>query len=470
MSEQTDVIVLGGGPAGYAAAFKAADLGLTVTLVEKAENPGGVCLYRGCIPSKALLHVAKLIHEAREAEACGVSFGEPSIDLDKLRQFKDQVVNKLTGGLGQLPKARAITYVRGTGVMRSSNDVLVTLADGTESEHRAAHVILATGSAPVRIPNVSIDDGRVMDSTGALALADIPKSLLVVGGGYIGLEMGSVYAALGSKVTVVEMTDGLLPGADRDLVAVLEKRIRTQFHEILLSTKVNSVKALKTKLKVSLEDARSSSTQSFDRVLVAVGRRPNTAGIGLENTKVTLNKRGFAEVNGQQRTQDAAVFAIGDIAGEPMLAHKGSHEGIVAAEVIAGHTTAFEANAIPGVVFTDPELAWCGVTEDEANRRGLNTVISRFPWAASGRATTLDRNDGLTKLIVDAKSERVLGVGICGVGAGEMIAEGVLAVEMAATVSDLKLSIHAHPTLSETVMEAAELVHGPSTHVFRPAR
>lgn len=467
MAQHSNVLVLGGGPAGYAAAFKAADLGLSVTLVEEATNPGGVCLYRGCIPSKALLHIAKLINESREAAEWGLSFGEPTVDLDKLRSWKESVVGKLTGGLGQLTRARGITYANGWGVLKDSNTVEVTGAEGKKETYSADSVILATGSTPVQIPGVSIDDPRVMDSTGALALEDIPASLLIVGGGYIGLEMGTVYAALGTKVTVVEMTDGLLPGADRDLVEVLEKRLRGQFDRILLKTRVNSVKALKSKLKVSLEGPDGPSEESFARVLVSVGRRPNSRNIGLENTKVTLDQRGFVEVDAQQRSKDPAIFAIGDIAGEPMLAHKGSHEGIVAAEVIAGHAAAFEATAIPGVVFTDPEVAWCGVTEAEANRQGLHTNIARFPWAASGRATTLDRNDGLTKLVVDAKTNRVLGVGICGVGAGEMIAEGVLAVEMGATAEDLKLTIHPHPTLSETVMESAEAVFGPSTHLFR---
>ncbi|MFT5127571.1 MAG: dihydrolipoamide dehydrogenase [Rhodothermales bacterium] len=463
----THVAVIGGGPAGYAAAFKAADLGLQVTLIDQEKNPGGVCLYRGCIPSKALLHVAKLIHETAEASEWGLDFAAPKIDLPKMRDFKNGVIGKLTGGLGQLTRARGITYINGRAEFADDHSLTITGADG-ESRLTADAYIVAVGSSPTKIPGISIDDPRVLDSTGALELEDIPKSLLVIGGGYIGLEMGTVYAALGSKVTVVEMMDGILPGADRDLADVLAKRIDSMFDSVRLKTKVCGVKALKSGIKVSFEDAEGkASTQTFAKILVSVGRRPNSHVCGLENTGVQLDQNGFIKVDGQQRSTVPHIFAIGDIAGEPMLAHKGSHEGIVAAETIAGHAAAFEPNAIPAVVFTDPELAWCGVTESEALARGLNVKVARFPWAASGRATTLGRNDGLTKLIIDVDSERILGMGICGTGAGELIAEGVLAVEMAATANDLKLSIHAHPTLSETVMESAELFFGSSTHMYR---
>ena len=463
----THVAVIGGGPAGYAAAFKAADLGLKVTLIDKEKNPGGVCLYRGCIPSKALLHVAKLINETEEAAAFGLDFAAPKINLAKMREFKSSVIGKLTGGLGQLTRARGITYTNGTATFADNQSLTITSEDG-ESKLTADSYIVAVGSSPTQIPGISIDDPRVLDSTGALELENIPKSMLVIGGGYIGLEMGTVYAALGSQVTVVEMMDGILPGADRDLANVLAKRLDYLFDSVRLNTKVCGVKALKRGLKVTLEDPEGNrKDETFAKILVSVGRRPNSHVCGLENTDVKLDERGFIKVDGQQRSTVPHIFAIGDIAGEPMLAHKGSHEGLVAAETIAGHAAAFEPNAIPAVVFTDPELAWCGVTENEALARGLNVKIARFPWAASGRATTLDRNDGLTKLIIDADSQRVLGMGICGVGAGEMIAEGVLAVEMAATADDLKLSIHAHPTLSETVMESAELFFGSSTHMYR---
>ena len=461
------VAVIGGGPAGYAAAFKAADLGLQVTLIDQEKNPGGVCLYRGCIPSKALLHVAKLINETEEAADWGLNFVAPKIDLAKMRDFKNGVIGKLTGGLGQLTRSRGITYINGRAEFADARSLTITSAEG-ESRLTADSYIVAVGSSPTKIPGISIDDPRVLDSTGALELEDIPKSLLVIGGGYIGLEMGTVYAALGSKVTVVEMMDGILPGADRDLADVLAKRLDGMFDSLRLKTKVCGVKALKSGIKVSLEDpAGKASAETFSKILVSVGRRPNSHACGLENAGVQLDERGFIKVDGQQRSNRPHIFAIGDIAGEPMLAHKGSHEGIVAAETIAGHTAAFEPNAIPAVVFTDPELAWCGVTENEAVARGLNVKVARFPWAASGRATTLGRNDGLTKLIIDAASERILGMGICGTGAGELIAEGVLAVEMAATADDLKLSIHAHPTLSETVMESAELFFGSSTHIYR---
>jgi dihydrolipoamide dehydrogenase len=469
MSENsaTHVAVIGGGPAGYAAAFKAADLGLKVTLIDKEKNPGGVCLYRGCIPSKALLHVAKLIHETEEAAEFGLEFAAPKVDLKKMRGFKNSVIDKLTGGLGQLTRARGITYINGTAEFADNHSLTVTSAEGS-SRLTADAYIVAVGSSPTKIPGVSIDDPRVLDSTGALELSTVPSSLLVIGGGYIGLEMGTVYAALGSKVTVVEMMDGILPGADRDLANVLAKRLDGLFHDIRLKTKVCSVKAMKRGLKVTFEDAEGNrKDETFARILVCVGRRPNSKVCGLENTDVELDSRGFIKVDGQQRSSVPHIFAIGDIAGEPMLAHKGSHEGLVAAETIAGHAAAFEPNAIPAVVFTDPELAWCGITENEALARGMHVRIARFPWAASGRATTLGRNDGLTKLVVDADSERILGMGICGVGAGEMIAEGVLAVEMAATADDLKLSIHAHPTLSESIMESAELFFGSSTHMYR---
>jgi dihydrolipoamide dehydrogenase len=472
MSDSTNqrIAVLGGGPGGYAAAFKAADLGLDVTLIDKEANPGGVCLYRGCIPSKALLHVAKLIEETREAAHWGVSFGEPEIDLDKLRSFKEGVVKKLTGGLGQLTKMRKITYVRGTGTFVNSTTISVTKDDGSTEEMSFDKTIVAVGSHPTKIPIFEIGSDRVMDSTAGLELEEVPDSLMILGGGYIGLEMGCVYSALGSKVTVVEMTDGLLPGADRDLAKVLQGTLSDRFEDIMLSTRVESLEDLGGAVKVTVTNPKGETeVKEFSRVLISIGRTPNGDKIGLENTDVKV-ERGFIEADHQMRTADPAIFAIGDVIGQPMLAHKASHEGIVAAEVIAGHKAAFEPACIPAVVFTDPELAWVGITEAEAKANGQDVVVTKFPWAASGRATTLDRKDGLTKLIVDRATNRILGVGIVGPGAGEMIAEGALAVEMAATADDLKLTIHPHPTLSETVMETAEMIYGPSTHVYAKKR
>jgi dihydrolipoamide dehydrogenase len=472
-SSNSHVVVVGAGPGGYAAAFYAADLGMRVTLVDPAKNPGGVCLYRGCIPSKALLHVAKLLEEAKHAEAWGVRFAAPQIDLDRLRGFKEKVVNQLTGGLGQLSKQRKIAYLQGTAAFRDAHTVAVSTEGKPVESLTFDHAIIATGSRPATVPGLSIDDPRVMDSTGALELPDVPGSLLVVGGGYIGLELGSVYAALGTKVTVVEMTGGLLPGADRDLVNILAKRIEKVCEAVLLNTKVVAMKAAKDAVAVTFDGeglGDAPKERTFDRVLVSVGRRPNGNVPGLDTTMVKVNQRGFIEVNGKLQTAEPSIYAIGDVVGEPMLAHKASHEGRVAVESIAGERVAFEPLAIPAVVFTDPELAWCGLTEGEAQKQGRAITVARFPWAASGRALTLDRSDGLTKLIVDPQTERLLGVGIVGPGAGELIAEGVLAIEMGANATDLKMSIHPHPTLSETLMESAEVFFGHATHVYRPKR
>jgi dihydrolipoamide dehydrogenase len=470
MSSTTQLLVIGGGPGGYAAAFYAADLGMQVTLVDPAVNPGGVCLYRGCIPSKALLHVAKLVQEAKHAEAWGVTFGAPKIDLDRLRGFKEKVVGQLTGGLGQLSKQRKIAYIQGTAEFRDAHSVdIAPSGKGDRQTLAFEHAIVATGSHPAKVPGLSIDSPRVMDSTGALELPDIPKRLLVVGGGYIGLELGSVYAALGTKVTVVEMTDGLLPGADRDLVNILAKRIESICEAVMLNTKVVSMKEAKNGIAVSFDGAVEKKEQTFDRVLVSIGRRPNPVP-GIERTGVKVNPRGFVEVDGSLRTAEPSIFAIGDVVGEPMLAHKASHEGRTAVEAIAGQKAVFEPLAIPAVVFTDPELAWCGLTETDAKKTGREIAVARFPWGASGRALTLDRSDGVTKLVLDPKTERILGVGIVGPGAGELIAEGVLAVEMGANATDLKMSIHPHPTLSETLMESAEVFFGHATHVYRPKR
>lgn len=471
MSQKTQLVVVGGGPGGYVAAFVAADMGMEVTLIDKNLNPGGVCLHVGCIPSKALLHVAKLIKETKEAEHWGVSFGDPKIDLDKLREFKNRVVNKLTGGTGQLSKARKINYIQGTASFKNSSSLNVQKNDGTFEIIEFKNAILATGSEPTKIPGIPYESEKVWDSTGALELESIPKKLLVIGGGYIGLELGSVYAALGSEVSVAEMMPGILPGADRDMVRVLQKSLEQSLKTIMVNTKVVEVKETKKGMKVKFEGEGIKETeQEFDRVLVSVGRRPVTAGLGLENTRVSVNQRGFVEVDQKCQTKDPYIYAIGDIVGGAMLAHKASAEGKVAVEAIAGHKVAFEPNAIPAVVFTDPELAWTGLNETEAKEKGIKIEVARFPWSASSRATTIDRNEGLTKLIFDPETKRVLGMGVVGAGAGELIAEGTLAVEMATLAEDLAKTIHPHPTLSETVMEAAEVALGSSPHLYRPKR
>jgi len=468
-SESTQVAVLGAGPGGYAAAFYAADLGMQVALIDEEANPGGVCLYRGCIPSKALLHVAKVIDEARHAGAWGVTFAEPTIDIDKLRSFKQGVVDKLTGGVGQVARLRKVKFLQGRATLTGPHSMTIA-GKGAATSLQFEHCILATGSQPTRIPSLSIDSPRMMDSTAALEVPDVPASMLVIGGGYIGLELGTVYATLGSKVSVVEMTPGLLPGADRDLASVLHKRLEKLFAAIMLNTKVTKVVEDTKGIRVTFEAEGQPNEQVFDRVLVAVGRRPNSKIPGLDATAVKIDARGFIETDGQRRTAESSIFAIGDVAGEPMLAHKASHEARVAIEAIAGHKAVFEPQAIPAVVFTDPEIAWCGLTEAQAAEQGIEIEVAKFPWAASGRAITIDRPEGLTKLILEPTSGRVLGVGIAGSGAGELIAEGVLAIEMGATADDMKLTIHPHPTLSETLMESAEVFFGQSTHVFKPRR
>jgi dihydrolipoamide dehydrogenase len=465
------IAVVGGGPGGYAAAFLAADLGMKVTLIDPEANPGGVCLYRGCIPSKALLHVAKLIDESRHAKNWGIEYADPKIDVARLRSWKESVITKLTGGLGQLSKQRALKYVQGRAAFESSNALRISKTSGGDETLSFDRIILATGSRPAIIPSLKLDSPRVMDSTSALDVSEIPGSLLVIGGGYIGLELGSVYAALGSKVSVVEMTAGLLPGADRDLVLPLFKRLEKSFESILLNTTVSGMKEESNGIRVTFNAQQGPPTDRlFDKVLVSVGRKPNSEISGLDKTKVQVDQRGFVQVNKQLQTDDPAIFAIGDVVGEPMLAHKASHEGRTAVEAIAGHKVAFEPNAIPAVVFTDPEISWCGLTETQAQKESRTIKVAKFPWAASGRALTLDRTEGMTKLIIDPESERVLGVGIVGVGAGELISEGVLAVEMAALAGDLELTIHPHPTLSETIMEAAEVFYGRATDIYRPKK
>jgi dihydrolipoamide dehydrogenase len=464
---ENELIIVGGGPGGYAAAFLAADKGMQVTVIDAGERPGGACLFVGCIPSKALLHTAKLITDARDAARFGIQFTPPRIDIDGVRGHWQKVVDGLSKNLLELCKRRKVEFLHGRANFVDSRTV--HLSDGSRRSFQ--HCIVATGSSPVRPGPLSLQHPRVMDSTGALRLEDVPTSLLVVGGGYIGLEMGYVYAALGSKVTVVEMTDGLLPGVDRDLVLPLQKRLSTLFDKIYLSTKVVNLEEAGTGIRATLEGDEVAERQPiFDRLLVAVGRRPNSNGLGLENTRVQVDPRGFVQVDEKRRTADERIYAIGDVAGEPMLAHKAAHEGKVAVQAIAGEAAAFDFRAIPAVVFTDPEIAWCGLTENDAKKQGREVKTARFPWGASGRAATLGRTDGVTKLVVDPETEIVLGVGIAGSEAGEMISEGVLAVEMGATASDLALTIHPHPTLSETLGEAAETLHGAATHLYRPRR
>ena len=466
----TQLVVIGAGPGGYAAAFLAADLGMNVTIVEKESNPGGVCLYRGCIPSKAFLHVAKIMSEARHAKAFGVEYTEPKIDINKLRDWKKGVVSKLTGGLGQLARARKIKYLQGEASFINSNTLKIQKADGPSEEIFFQKAILATGSRPTVIPNLP-QSPDIWDSTTALDLESIPEKLLVVGGGYIGMELGTVYHELGSKVSVVEMTPGLLPGADRDLTDVLYKRVKGLFSNIMLGTKVVKMEKSQNGITVTFANGIGKEfKEEYNKVLVSIGRRPNSENLGLENTKVKINARGFVEVNDQRQTADQNIYAIGDVAGDPMLAHKATHEGRVAVEAISGKRVAFEPQAIPAVVFTDPEIAWCGLTETDLAKAGRDVTVVKFPWAASGRALTLDRTEGFTKLIIDPTTQRILGVGIVGVGAGEMISEGVVAIEMGAVAQDLKFSIHPHPNLSETIMEAAESFFGHSTHIYKPKK
>ncbi len=469
-TKDINLVVIGGGPGGYTAAFLAADLGLNVTLIDLDVNPGGVCLYRGCIPSKALLHAAKVLSESKEAKNFGIEFDKPKIDINKLRGWKDDVVKKLTGGLGQLSKQRKVKYIQGRATFVNSNTLNVAKNDGSSESLTFDRAIIATGSSPIQLP-IAPKSLRIWDSTSALEMKSIPKTMLLVGGGYIGLELGTVYAELGTQLDVVEMLPQLMTGADRDVASILEKRLRTILSTIMVETKVLKMEETSSGIKVTFEDKTGQTTsKEYEKVLVAIGRKPNTSGLGLEKTKVKVSDRGFIEVNLQRQTADASIYAIGDVTGQPMLAHKASHEGITAVECIAGHKAAFEPKAIPAVVFTDPEIAWCGLTETEAKAQGKIVEVVKFPWAASGRSLTLDRTDGLTKLIIDPTTERILGVSIVGPGAGELIAEGVLAIEMGAVVTDLKMTIHPHPTLSETLMETAESFFGQSTHIYRPKK
>ncbi|MEI7035555.1 dihydrolipoyl dehydrogenase [Fulvimonas yonginensis] len=463
------LVVLGSGPGGYTAAFRAADLGVDTVLVERYASLGGVCLNVGCIPSKALLHAAAVIEEAEAMAAHGVSFGKPTIELDKLRKFKEQVVGKLTGGLAGMAKQRKVRTVQGTGSFISPHELEVKTAEGTKLV-RFEHAIIAAGSQAVRLPMFPWDDPRVMDSTGALELEDIPKELLVVGGGIIGLEMATVYAALGSAVTVVEFMDQLIPGADADLIKPLAKRLGGKLKGVHLKTKVVEAKATKKGIEVRYEGESMPDTTVFDRVLVAVGRSANGNKIGADKAGVAVTERGFIEVDTQMRTNVPHIFAIGDLVGQPMLAHKATHEARVAAEVVAGEKSHFDARVIPSVAYTDPEIAWVGVTEREAKEKGLKVGVGKFPWAASGRAIGIDRTEGFTKLLFDEDTHRVVGAGIVGPHAGDLISELALAIEMGAEAADIALTIHPHPTLSESVGMAAEVYEGTITDLYIPRK
>ncbi|HEY0665744.1 MAG TPA: dihydrolipoyl dehydrogenase [Gallionella sp.] len=465
-----EVIVLGGGPGGYTAAFRAADLGKQVILIEKHTNLGGVCLNVGCIPSKALLHVAKVINEAEEVSHHGVTFGKPKIDIDAIRSWKESVIAKLTGGLAGLAKQRKVQVVRGIGKFTSPNSIAVQTAEG-EKVVTFDNAIVAAGSSVARIPGFPYEDERIIDSTGALALKDVPKRMLVIGGGIIGLEMATVYEALGSKISVVELMDQIMPGADKDMIKPLHTRIAKRYEAIMLKTKVTKIEAQKGGLKVTFEGEQApAEPQIYDKVLMAVGRRPNGREIAAEAAGLIVNERGFIPVDKQMRTNVPHIFAIGDIVGDPMLAHKAVHEGKVAAENISGHKAFFEPLTIPSVAYTDPEIAWMGLTETQAKAQGIAYEKASFPWAASGRALSIAREEGATKVLLDPTTRRILGMGIVGVNAGELIAEGVLALEMGADMEDIGLTIHPHPTLSETLCFSAEMAEGTITDLYAPKK
>ncbi len=463
-SIKTEIVVVGAGPGGYAAAFYAADLGKKVILIEREKKLGGVCLNRGCIPSKALLYATHQIVNSRESAHRGITFAEPKIEVDKLRAWKGSIIEKLAGGVAALAKMRGVTVITGRAYFEGSNKLRVETEQGQQFvEYDKA--ILAVGSAPAMPKAFDLGNPRVMTSTEALEVSDIPENLLVIGGGYIGMELGFVYSALGSKVTVVEAMDAILAGADADLARPVVANAKKSFKEIRLKARVTKMATVGKQIKVDSEFNGEKLSELYDRVLVSVGRVPNSADLGLENTKAVLDEKGFVKVNSQQQTDDPSIYAIGDIAGGILLAHKAHKEARNAVENIHGESGIFES-IIPAVVFTDPELAWCGLTEAEAKEKGVAYVVSKFPWSASGRALSFDRTDGITKMLIDPETERVLGVGICGAGAGELIAEAVLAMEMGATVEDIALTIHAHPTLSETLMECAEAFYGHATHTF----
>ncbi len=467
---ETEIVVIGAGPGGYAAAFRASDLGKQVLMIDKAKELGGVCLNRGCIPSKALLHIAKVMEETRALSEMGVKYTSPKLDLDKIRDWKNKVVSQLSGGISQMAKARKVETIQGTAKFVTSNELSVETPEGMQRiSFKTA--IIATGSRSAKIPGFPYDHPSLLDATSALELESIPERLLIIGGGYIGLEMGTVYQALGSKVSVVEMLDTLLPGADQDLVRLLKRNLKQRFDEILVKSKVTKIVPNKDEtLSVQIETSGKTTEKIFDKVLVAVGRKPNTEELDLENAGITVNNRGLIEVNKFQRTAVSNIYAIGDITGDPMLAHKASHEGKVAAEVLAGLPATFDAKAIPAVMFTDPEIAWVGLTETAAKEHNVRYEKGEFPWAASGRALSMGQQIGKTKILFDPETKRVLGVGIIGPNAGDLISEGTLAIEMGADVEDLSLTIHPHPTLSETIGNAAEVFAGTVTDLYIPKR
>ncbi len=462
------VVVLGAGPGGYAAAFQAANLGLNVTLIDPKPDPGGVCLFHGCIPTKALLHLARIKEEAEHASDFGLSFSEAKVDIDKVRSWKESVVKQLTGGLGQLAKARKVEYLQGTAVLKSNKTLDYSPVEGKKQEITFDTLIIATGATPTQLPGVPFDEDTIMNAKAALDLKDVPKRLLVVGAGYIGLEMSVIYKALGSDITIAEFTPDILPGTDQDLRDVFKKERKDLMEKTMFNTKVTSIAKKGKKMNVDFEtkDGKSFS-DSFDKVLVAIGGKPNTREIGLEQAGVETDDHGFIKVNLVRQTSIPNIYAIGDVTGQPMLAHKASHEGRVAAEHIAGHKTAYEPKAIPAVVFTDPEIAWTGLTETEAREQGIEFEVAKFPWAASGRAVSLGVKNGLTKLIIDPKTDRLLGAAMVGKDAGSLVSEATLAIEMGAVARDLELTIHPHPTLSETIMEAAEVYYGHATHIHK---
>jgi len=469
LTQEAEVLVIGSGPGGYAAAFRAADLGLDVTMVDPAARPGGVCLHQGCIPSKTFLYLSELIHDAARAEDMGISFGKPRIDLEALRKWKGSVIDKMANGLVSLTNRRGVQLLQGRVKFESSDTVRVY--DCEVSHIKFRHAILATGSQPIPFPETTFKtDGRIISSTGALALADVPENLLILGGGYVGLELGTVYATLGSRVSLVELEDRLLAGVDQDLVQPLHRRLDNLFENINLKTRVVSMAENQNGVDVIFEGEIDTPQQTFDKVLVAIGRKPCSRDIGLENTKVILDKRGFVAVDDRQRTADERIYAVGDVIGGMMLAHKATREGKVAAEVIAGEPSAFDVRAMPAVVYTDPQIAWCGLTEEQARNENRDISVQRFPWKFSGRATTMGATAGLTKVIVDPTTGRILGVGITGRDTEGLISEGVLAIEMGALAEDMALSIHPHPTLSETEAEAAEIFLGSATHILSKSR
>ncbi|HKL31759.1 MAG TPA: dihydrolipoyl dehydrogenase [Tangfeifania sp.] len=466
-NKKHELVIIGAGPGGYRAAFMAADLGLEVTLIDPEINPGGVCLYRGCIPTKALLHLSKIKTDAEEASDMGIKFTSAEVDVDKIRNWKDKVVKKLTGGLGQLVKAHKITYLKGMAKFLDSKTLEVDLADEGKKKISFENVIIATGASPIQLPNIKTDDPRIMNSAASLDLKDIPGKMLVVGGGYIGLEMATIYRALNTEVSIVEMTGDFMPGMDKDLIATYKKANKAAFKDVFFETKVTGIGKKGDKLKVDFEGKEGKTfSKQYDKVLVSIGQKPNSKNLGLDNTSVETDDKGFIKVNNRQKTSEKGIFAIGDVAGPPLLAHKASYEGRVAAEVIAGKKAANDARSIPAVIYTEPEIATCGLSENEAKEKNIDYKVVKFPWSASGRSVAMNENSGFTKLLVHPENERILGAGIVGKNAGDMIPELALAIEMAATAEDVAMTIHPHPTLSETIMEAAEMFYGHPAHTF----